>query len=98
MLIKIHDSYRKIVALCDSDLIEKHFEEGIRQMKVTPHFFKGEEKTEEEVFEILEDMKKEDAIFNIVGKQSVSVALRARIIKPEGIIHIQGVPVALVLL
>ena len=98
MLIKIHDSYRKLVALCDSNLLEKKFEEGIRQIKLTPHFFQGEEKTEQEVFEILEDMKKEDAIFNIVGKQSVSVALRARIIKSEGIIHIQGVPVALVLL
>jgi len=98
MLIKIHDSYRKIVALCDSNLIEKTFEEGNRQIKLTPHFFKGEEKTEQEVFEILEDMKKEDAIFNIVGKQSVSIALRARIIKPEGIISIQKIPVALVLL
>mgnify|MGYP001603268486 FL=1 len=86
------------MALCDSNLINKQFEEGIRQIKITQHFFQGEEKTEQEVFEILEDMKKEDAIFNIVGKQSMSIALRARIIKPEGIISIQGVPVALVLL
>ena len=61
MQIKIHESYRKIVAVADTDLIGKTFSEGIRQIEVKPNFFQGEEKTKEEVIEILKDMKKEDA-------------------------------------
>ena len=43
-------------------------------------------------------MQKEDATFNIVGKESVQTALEAGIIKEQGIIKIQEVPIALVLL
>jgi len=98
MQIKIHESYRKIVALCDSNLIGKKFEEGIKQIEIKPGFFQGEEKNKKEVIEILKDMQKEDATFNIIGKESVECALKAGIIKKEGIISIDNVPVALVLL
>ncbi len=98
MQVKIHDAYRKIVALCDSDLINKTFSEGKRQIEIRENFFKGEEKTREEVIDILIDMEKEDATFNIVGKESVKAALDAGIISKEGIIIIDNVPVALVLL
>jgi hypothetical protein len=98
MQIKIHESYRKIVALCDTNLIGKKFEEGKRQIEIKPGFFEGEEKEKKEVIEILEDMRKEDATFNIVGKESVDCALKAGIIKPEGIITIDRIPVALILL
>jgi len=98
MQIKIHKSYRTIVALSDTDLLGKTLEEGIKQIEVKPTFFQGEEKTKEEVIEILKDMQKEDATFNIVGKESVECALKAGIISKEGIIMIDNVPVALVLL
>ena len=98
MHIKIHESYRKIVALADTNLIGKTFEQGIRQIKIHPNFFKGEEKTKQEVIEILKDMQKEDATFNIVGKESIETALEAGIIKQKGIIKIKDVPIALVLL
>jgi len=98
MQIKIHESYRKIVALADTNLIGKKFEEEIRQIEVKPGFFQGEEKNKAEVIEILKDMQKEDATFNIVGKESVECALKAGIIKKEGIIIIKNVPIALVLL
>ncbi|MFA5174126.1 MAG: DUF424 family protein [Candidatus Pacearchaeota archaeon] len=98
MLIKIHDAYRRIVALCDSNLIGRTFEEGIMQIEIRPNFFQGEEKTKSEILEILEDMKKEDATFNIVGKESIECALKAGVIKPEGIIKINNVPIALGLL
>lgn len=98
MQIKIHEAYRKIVALCDTSLIGKKFEEGVRQIEIKPGFFQGEEKNKKETIEILEDMRKEDATFNIVGKESVDCALKAGIIKPEGIITIDSVPIALILL
>jgi len=98
MQIKIHESYRLLVALVDTGLIGKKFEEGIRQIEVKASFFQGEEKNKVEITEILKDMKKEDAIFNIVGKESVECALKAGIIKKEGIIMVENIPVALVLL
>jgi hypothetical protein len=98
MQIRIHDSYRKIVALSDIGLVGKTFEEGIKQIQIKPHFFKGEEKTKEEIIKILKNMHKEDATFNIVGKKSVNAAIEAGIIKENGVIKIQDVPIALVLL
>jgi uncharacterized protein len=98
MQIKTHKAYRTIVALCDTELLGKTFEEGIKQIEVKQGFFGGEEKGKEEIIKILEDMKKEDATFNIVGKESVECALKAGVIKKEGIIVIDNVPVALVLL
>ena len=98
MLVKVHPSYRHVVAICDSDIIGKTFEEGKKSITITENFFKGEEKTEKEVLQIIEEGSAEDYTFNIVGKQAVATALKVGIIKPEGIIKIQGVPIALVLL
>lgn len=96
--IKIHKAYRSIVALADSDLIGKRLEEGIRQLEVKPNFFQGEEKTKQEIIKILKKMKEEDATFNIVGKEAVKIALEAGIIEERGIMKIQEVPFALVLM
>ena len=61
-------------------------------------FFNGEELNEEQVLAIMEDEKTEDATFNIVGEKAVELALKEGIINKEGIIRIQGVPIALTLL
>ena len=98
MQIKIHDSYRKIVALTDSNIIGQTFTQDNRQIEVKPNFFEGEEKNKEEAIEILKDMNKEDATFYIVGKKSIETALEANIISKEGIITIDNIPVALGLL
>lgn len=98
MKIKIHQAYRTIVALCDSDLIGKTFEEGNKSITLNPHFFDGDEKSKKEIIKILQDMNKEDATFNIVGKESVQTALEAGIIKEHGIILIDNIPIALVLM
>ena len=96
--IKIINSYRYVVAICDSELLGKRFEQENFQLDVKESFYKGKEHTEEEAIEIIEDMIKEDATFNIVGKKSVEIALKTGIITKEGIEKIQGVPFAMVLL
>ena len=98
VLVRIIKSYRDIVIICDSKLIGKKFEEGKFQLDVKESFFKGEEVNEETVLEIMRDMTKEDSTFNIVGKESTNLALRAGIINKEGIKKIQGIPFALILL
>ena len=98
MLVKIIRSQRDIVAICDSDLIGKKFEEGKLQIDVKENFFLGEELDEEKVIELMKKMRMEDATFDIVGENSVNAALKAGIIDEKGIVRIQGIPVALVLL
>ena len=98
MLIKIHSSYRSVVAVCDTELLGKEFEQGKLAIKLEESFFKGEEKSEKEIIEDLKRAADEDATFNIVGKQSVAAAIKAGIIKESGITKIQDIPIALVLL
>lgn len=91
-------TYRYVVAVCDSDLLGKVFEEGQLQLDAKESFFKGEEKPEEEVIAIMQDMKKEDATFNIIGKESIEAAKKAGIATDENVNEIQGIPYTLVLL
>src|SRR3989338_3102701 len=98
MQVKIHESYRKIVAVSDSDLVGQKFEEGNRQIDVRPNFYRGEERTKKEVVKILKDMQKEDATFNIVGEESVEAALEAGVISESIVIKINSIPIALVLM
>jgi len=97
MFLKIHQSYRNIVAVCDSDLLGKTFEDGNFQIEVKESFFKGEEVPESKVIFMMKKMSMEDATFNIVGKEAISAAIKAEIISEDSVGEIQGIPFALVL-
>ena len=98
MFVKIHKSYRTVVAICDSNLIGKKFEEKKRQLDIREGFYKDKEVDREGLIEIIKRQVMEDASFNIVGKESISTALKAGIIDKEGIKTIQNIPFALVLI
>ena len=100
MLVRIHSATRHIVALCDSDLIGQRIldKDGLRQIDLTGPFFRGEEKNQKEVIGIIQNMRREDASFNIVGKESCATALKAKLISPNGISIIGEIPTALTLL
>ena len=98
MIINIIKGCRDIVAICDSDLIGKKFEQGKFQLDIKKSFYNGEKTSEKKAIQIMQKMSKEDATFNIIGKKSVNAALKAGIISQKGIKKIQGVPFALILL
>lgn len=99
MNIKIINSYRVIVAIADSELIGKKFEEEKLQLDVKENFYKSEKNySETEAEKIIRDMIREDATFNIVGEKSVKAAIKSGLINEEGIGKIQGIPYALVLM
>ncbi|MEX2017235.1 MAG: DUF424 family protein [Candidatus Pacearchaeota archaeon] len=98
MFVRVIKSYRDVVAICDSNLLGKIFEEGEFQLDVKENFYKGEEMTEEQVLDIITRMAREDAIFNIVGKQAIALAVLSGIITGEGIQTIQSIPFAMVLM
>ena len=98
MFVKIHDSYRKVVAVCDSNLVGRKFEDGIKQLDVRETFFKEEEVDSEKLKKILEYEKANGATFNIVGKESVNIAKEIGLISKESVGNVGETPFALVLL
>jgi|TARA_Y100000034_G_C6818805_1_gene368572 hypothetical protein len=98
MLVNIIKTYRDVVAICDTELLGKKFEEGKFQLDVKESFFKGEETNEEKAIEIMKQMGMEDATFNIIGEKSIKTALTAGIISEEEVGKIHGIPFALILI
>ena len=96
MYVKLHRSYRTVVAVCDSNLLGKKFEEGERVLDVRENFFSGEEVSDEEAVKILETEKENYVTFNIVGKHAVKMALDAGVISEGNIGKVDDVPFALV--
>jgi uncharacterized protein len=95
--INIIKTYRDVVAVCDKELLGKIFEEGKFQLNVKENFYKGKEVSEKELLETISNYSMEDATFNIVGENSVKIALKIGIISKEGIKKIEGIPFSLVL-
>jgi uncharacterized protein len=98
MNVRIIKSRRDVVAVCDSELIGKKFEEGKFQLDVKESFFSGKEMNEEETISVMERMADEDATFNIVGEKSVEAALKAGLIDEDSVCEVQGIPFVLILL
>jgi len=98
MYLNVIRSYRDVVAICDSSLLGKRFEEGKFQLDIKESFYKGKEVSEEEAIETMKSMLKEDATFNIVGEEAVNAALAAKIITKDAVGTIQGIPFSLILL
>lgn len=94
--LKVHDSYRKVVAICDSDLIGQRFEEGERQLDIRKNFFEGDSLSESEAVAQIQKLVLDDSTFNIVGKHAVSAAVKAGLVARESIGMIGGVPFSLI--
>jgi hypothetical protein len=98
MLVRIIKSHRDIVAICDSDLIGKKFEEGNLQLDIKESFFSGKKMNEEEVMDVIIKMSQEDATFNVIGKESIDTAIKIGLIEESEVKTIQGIPFVLILL
>ena len=96
LLVKIHGSYRKIVAMCDSNLLGKKFEEGNLQLEINEHFYEGKEMSEEEIEKLISVLENESPSYNIVGEKSIELFLKRNLILKEGVKKISGVPYAMI--
>jgi hypothetical protein len=81
-----------ILIVTDSDLVDKKFEEGNKQLDLTKKFYLGEEKNIEEIKEMLNDVH----ILHLTGKEAVALGKELELV--ERIITIDGIPHAEVLL
>lgn len=100
LCIKIHKSQRTraVIAICDSNLLGKKFEDGNKQLDIRENFFKDREVSSEEAKKIMQHHLKEDSTFNIIGKEAVKAAIEAGIITPKSIGKIKNIPYTLILL
>jgi len=98
ILIRVHESYRWVVAVCDRDIFGRKLIDGKRVLDLSGEFFNGNVMSDEEAEEEIIRCDNEDATFNFVGKRSVGLAKKLGLVKDEGVVDIDGVPFALVLL
>ena len=102
ILIKVHKSYRWVVAVCDEDVFGRKLKqsggEKNRVLDVSGQFFNGDAVGEDVAREEIMRWEAEDATFNFVGMKSVGLAKELGLVDDVGIIEIDSVPVALVLL
>jgi len=90
MIVNIHKTQdgKKIVAVCDEDLIGKRFKEGNIQLDLSSDFYKGEKKNEEEIKKMFDDAY----IVNMVGEKSVDLGKKAGIILEDNVLYVQKIP------
>jgi uncharacterized protein len=98
ILLKIHESYRWVVAVCDKDVFGRKLVDGKRVLDVSGAFFDGKLMDDKEVESEIVRCNREDSTFNFVGVNSVRIAKELGLVKDEGVVEIDGVPFALVLL
>ena len=83
--------YRKgsdtLVAACDKELLGKTFKEGDLRLEITP-FYEGEDADEEMLLNRLSFC----TVANLVGKRTVSIATKHKLISSDCVITIDGVP------
>ncbi|MEK6954952.1 MAG: DUF424 family protein [Candidatus Micrarchaeota archaeon] len=81
---------KRIVAICDEELLGKVFEEGDLVLDLVKYrsFYDGEKVSEGQVADLLEGAMS----YNLVGKKSIAAATKAIAINPKGIKTIKGVP------
>lgn len=92
MIVKIHQKIKgkKIIAVCDREIVGKKFEENDSQLDLSSDFYNGKSMSKEE----LEKEVKSAYIINIVGKKSVDFFLDKKLISKESIIYIKKIPYA----
>ena len=89
MIVKIHKTGgRVILAVCDSNLIGKKFEDGKLQLDLTSEFYKGDKLDPARTLELMKIAN----IVHLVGKKSVEIGIKAKIIDKKKIIKIKGIP------
>ncbi|RLG98097.1 DUF424 domain-containing protein [Candidatus Bathyarchaeota archaeon] len=77
-----------MVSVCDEELLGKVLREGDLVFEVNEKFYKGSRMTVEEALVHLRNCN----IANLVGEKIVEAAIKEKIVHPEAVIRIAGIP------
>ena len=90
MIVKEHITAdnKLILTVCDKEIIGKKFETNDLKLDLSSDFYKGKEKTENEIVKLFPAAY----MINLVGQKSVDLGLRSKIISKKDIIKIKDIP------
>lgn len=89
MFLKVYKLEKEtLVAVCDEKYIGRELSDGDIQLKVSKDFYGCEKATKEEIIEALNNA----TIANLVGEESVALAVEIGLIETSHIIFICDVP------
>ncbi|MCL5429988.1 MAG: DUF424 family protein [Candidatus Marsarchaeota archaeon] len=94
--IKVHDSQNgTLIAMCDSDMINKVLKEGevVIDIKSYGSFYSGKLVDSREAAKIVRGTKNVFSA-NIIGKESIGVAIDTGLVRMVNVLHVDGVPYA----
>ena len=90
LVVKVHHKdERTVVAVCDSNILGKLFEEGDLQLDLRSEFFNGD--IYDDMLVVGDLLRNADSV-NIVGDESVKLGLYEGVIDPDHVKVVQGVP------
>jgi uncharacterized protein len=90
--VKIHSKGTQfVIGVCDIECLGKKVRENKLKYHVSEHFFKDQEVDIDKAVKIL----KTSPNFNAVGKNIIDALIQANIIHSDGVITIEGLPIAL---
>ncbi len=91
-LVKIISNENElIVNVCDAELLNKEFKEGRVTLSINEEFYKGEYMNEESVVKVISRA----TIATFAGERAVSLAIKCKLIHPESVIYVNGIPHAM---
>lgn len=82
-----------VLACCDEELLGQRLQDSKHDVVVNQTFYGGEKTTEEEMTGLL----KEANSINLLGKNSVGVAIREGLISERDVIRIAGIEHAIIM-
>lgn len=91
MIVKIHSTPNgNMLALCDSDILGKVFEEDNIQIDLSAEFYQGTEQSIKKIETLLDNCY----IINAVGKKSIELLIRKNIVDKCNIRVVSDIPYA----
>ncbi len=90
--IKIYETEKgRMTLICDPELIGKKFVENNKVLDIQKEFYGGILVEEDEVIEIIRNSE----IMSFIGTKSVNIAIKEKIIHPDAVIKVKGIPHAM---
>ena len=90
MLLRERDTAKGVlVSVCDEDCLGETYEDGDISLEVTEEFYAGEEATDADPEAVI-DALRGATVGNLVGEESVGVAVDAGLIDEERVLDVDG--------
>ncbi len=81
----------RIISVCDIELLGKKFVEKDVILDISREYYQGEPMEESEIV----NLANESQMISFVGRRSVSLAIKHKLIHPQAVLKVKGTPYAM---